>query len=76
MQPATKHYLFFAFLLVSLALLVALVLWQGYQVDEEATEENADRPAPAPASDGQRPPSNPAASNSLRPPLAPAPSIA
>jgi len=33
MRPATKHYFFFAFLLLSLALLVAFVLWQWRRAD-------------------------------------------
>jgi len=41
MRPATKHYLFFAFLLVSLALLVALVLWQWHRVRADAAEAGA-----------------------------------
>jgi len=38
MRPATKHYLFFAFLVVSLALLVAVVLWQWHRADAEGAE--------------------------------------
>ena len=41
MQPATKHYLFFGFLLISLAVLVALVLWQWHRARADGAEPNA-----------------------------------
>jgi len=47
MQPATKHWLFFAFLLVSLALLVAVVTWSWWRA-ADATAGHAD-PPPRPA---------------------------
>ncbi|MEA3366809.1 MAG: hypothetical protein U9R68_01700 [Planctomycetota bacterium] len=43
MRPATKHYLFFAILLVSLALLVALVLWHWHQARAEAAVHRVPR---------------------------------
>ncbi len=42
MRPATKHYLFFAFLIVSLALLVAFVLWQWHRARAEGAERVLD----------------------------------
>jgi len=41
MRPATKHWFFFAFLLLTLAAMVAFVLYQWSRLDKEA-------PAPAP----------------------------
>ncbi len=38
MRPAAKHYLFFAFLLVTLAALVALVLWQWHRARAEGAK--------------------------------------
>jgi len=55
MRPAVKHWLFFAFLLVTLAALVAFVLYQWSRLDEGAPAPGpgADplAPAPGPASD-------------------------
>ena len=69
MRPATKHYLFFALLLVSLALLVALVLWHWHQARAEAAEAGAP-PAALPPSATNR--LAPAAGSSFATALAPA----
>jgi len=62
MKPATKHWLFFAFLLASLALLVAIVLWNWRQAARRDGRTN--RPPPpasgesflTPLHDGTPPP--------------------
>jgi hypothetical protein len=64
MQPATKHYLFFAFLIVSLALLVALVLWQWHRARADGAERDAGR---ASRHDRRHRPCPFAATQSLRP---------
>jgi len=43
MRTATKHYLFFAILLVSLALLVAFVLWHWRQAQADAAVHRVPR---------------------------------
>jgi len=52
MQPAVKHWLFFAFLLLTLAAMVALVLYQWSRLDEaapaSAPDPSAEPPAPVP----------------------------
>jgi len=72
MRPATKHYLFFALLLVSLALLVALVLWHWHQARAEAAEAGAPPAALTPSATNRLLPADPAAVNSFATALAPA----
>jgi hypothetical protein len=76
MRPATKHYLFFAFLLASLAALVAFVLWQWSRLEDEAADGPPARPGrQGPAGDGRTAPSEsggPGVTGPFRPSLAPA----
>ena len=71
MQPATKHYLFFALLLVTLAALVAFVVWNWRRAQEEAAETGAGHTAPRPSGNQERAFPKPAEGRSSRAPLAP-----
>jgi len=44
MRPATKHWLFFIFLIVSLAILVALAAWQMAKARRAASGADQDEP--------------------------------
>jgi len=71
MRPTTKHYLFFAFLLASLALLVALVLWQWHRARADEAETGPVERGCAPSSRPVKPAGPHALADSSITPLAP-----
>jgi len=54
-RPATKHLLFFAFLLVSLAALVAFAVWHWRWAERQAARRSAPVPVPCEPQGGTAP---------------------